>query len=96
MTKNFMATFLLVAALVGAPHVAFAQLTIQSEEAAHPRLVKALHEMQAALAELTTAQSTFGGNKARAISDLRGAIHSTKKALYYRLNMDDGALDRIP
>jgi len=30
------------------------------------------------------------------MNDLRAAIHSTKKALYYRLNMDDGAIDRVP
>jgi hypothetical protein len=97
MTKNFIATLLLgSAALIGAPHVAMAQLSIQSEEAAHPRLVKAIHEMQGALADLNAAPSNFGGNKAQALLDLRAAIHSTKKALYFRLNMDDGALDRIP
>ena len=36
----------------------------------------------------------FGGNKAQAMSDTRQAIHSLKKALYYRLNMDDAAIDR--
>ena len=97
MTKNFIATLLLgSAALIGVPHVAMAQLSIQSEEAAHPRLVKAIHEMQGALADLNAAPSNFGGNKAQALLDLRAAIHSTKKALYFRLNMDDGALDRIP
>lgn len=97
MTKNSIAAVLLAAAiLVGVPELAVAQLSIQSEEAAHPNLVKAIHEMQAALRALERAQDTFGGNKAQAIADLRVAIHSTRKALYYRLNMDDGAIDRMP
>ncbi len=97
MTKSLMAAFLLAgAALLAAPHLAVAQLSIQSEEAAHPGLVKAIHEMRSALRTLERAPDNFGGHKAQAINDLRAAIHSTKKALYYRLNMDDNAIDRVP
>ena len=71
------------------------QLTIQQEEAAHPRLVKAIHEMRDALHELEEAPSDFGGNKAAAIRDTKQAIHSLKRALYFRLKMDDAAIDRI-
>jgi hypothetical protein len=97
MTKSVIAAFLLAgAALIGAPRVAMAQLTIQSDEAAHPDLVRAIHEMQGALKSLGSASENFGGHKRQAVSDLRAAIHSTKKALYYRLNMDDNAIDRVP
>jgi hypothetical protein len=71
------------------------QITIQQEEAAHPRLVKAIHEMRDALRELEEAPDDFGGNKARAIADTKQAIHSLKKALYFRMKMDDAAIDRI-
>lgn len=70
-------------------------LTIQQEEAAHPRLVKAIHEMRDALAELEAAPNDFGGNKAAAVRDTKQAIHSLKKALYFRLKMDDAAIDKV-
>jgi hypothetical protein len=84
-------------AIGGQPVVAVAapQLTIQSEEAAHPRLVKAIHEMRDALRELEAAPDDFGGNKAAAIRDTRTALHSLRKALYFRLHMDDEAIDRV-
>ena len=72
------------------------RLTIQQEEAAHPRLVKAIHEMREALHALEEAPDDFGGNKAAAIRDTKAAIHSLKKALYFRLRLDDAALDRVP
>jgi len=71
------------------------QLTMQSEEAAHPRIVEAIHHMKEALHEMEAAPDDFGGNKARAINDTKVAIHSLKKALYYRLHMDDAAIDRV-
>ena len=50
--------------------------------------------MKEALSELEAAPDDFGGNKAAAIADTRKAIHSLKKALYFRLKMDDEAVDR--
>jgi hypothetical protein len=44
---------------------------------------------------LEAAPDDFGGNKAAAIRDTRAAIHSLKKALYFRLHMDDAALDAV-
>jgi hypothetical protein len=89
------ATVFVGLAIGGQPLVAIAApaLTIQSEEAAHPRVAKALHQMKDALRELEAAPDDFGGNKAAAIRDTRAAIHSLKKALYFRLNMDDAAID---
>jgi hypothetical protein len=69
-------------------------LSVQSERAAHPRIVAAIREMKEALRELESAPDDFGGNKAAAIADTRKAIHSLKRALYFRLKMDDAAIDR--
>jgi hypothetical protein len=91
------AAVLITFAAAGRPTVAFAApaLTVQSEEAAHPRLVAAIREMREALRELEAAPDDFGGNKAAAIRDTRQAIHSVRKALYFRLRMDDAAIDRV-
>jgi hypothetical protein len=75
--------------------VAAPQFTIQSEEAAHPRMVKAIHLMLDALHEMEAAPDDFGGNKAAAIHDARAAVHSARKALYFRLHMDDEAIDHV-
>jgi hypothetical protein len=90
------ASVLVGLAIGGQPLVAIAApaLNVQSEEAAHPRLAKALHQMRDALRELEAAPDDFGGNKAAAIRDTRAAIHSLKKALYFRLHMDDAAIDQ--
>ena len=83
-------------ALVAQPMIASAapELSIQSERAAHPRIVEAIKHMQEALKELEEAPHDFGGNKAAAMIDTKKAIHSLKKALYYRLKMDDAAIDK--
>jgi hypothetical protein len=92
------ASVLMALAISGQPIVASAAppFTIQSEQAAHPRLVRAIHDMEASLREMEGAPDDFGGNKAAAIRDARVAIHSLKKALYYRLHMDDAAIDKVP
>jgi|HubBroStandDraft_1064217.scaffolds.fasta_scaffold192138_2 hypothetical protein len=69
-------------------------LTVQSEAAAHPRLVEAIHAMEGAYRDLQQAPDDFGGNKAQAMTDTRAAIHSLRKALFFRLKMDDAAIDR--
>jgi hypothetical protein len=76
-------------------HAQAPQLTIQTEDAAHPRLVKAIHEMREALRELREAPDDFGGHKGQAIRDTEQAIHSLRRALYFRLRMDDAAIDRV-
>jgi hypothetical protein len=70
------------------------ELSIKSEEMSHPRMVRAIHEMREALKELREAPHDFGGHKEDAIKDTERAIHSLKRALYYRLKMDDAAIDR--
>jgi len=70
------------------------KLTIQEEQKAHPKIHAAIVHMEEALKEMEAAPHDFGGNKAKAIADTKAAIHSLKKALYYRLKMDDAAIDK--
>ena len=69
--------------------------TVRSEMAAHPRLARAIRQMEAMVRMLSEAPDDFGGNKAAAIEDMRRSIHSLRRALFYRLHMDDNALDRV-
>ena len=70
------------------------QITVQQEAKAHPRIAKGIKDMEATLQALTKAPDDFGGNKAKAEADIKQAIHSLKKALLHRLNMDDAAIDK--
>jgi hypothetical protein len=42
---------------------------------------------------LQAAPDNFGGLKEQAMSETRAAIHSLRRALFYRLNLDDAAID---
>jgi hypothetical protein len=96
LNKMIATGLLLGMGLSAQPMVASAapELSVQSERAAHPRLVEAINHLNAALRELEAAPEDFGGNKAAALADTRKAIHSLKRALYFRLKMDDAAIDR--
>ncbi len=81
-------------AFAAAPRTALAdQPTFKTEEQKHPRLAHAIHQLEAALHEMEHAPDDFGGNKAVAIEDTKRAIRSLKRALYYRMHLDDAALD---
>jgi hypothetical protein len=69
--------------------------TFEGERAAHPNLAHAIDQMYAALADLRAAPDTFGGHKGQAVIDLEHAILSTKRALYFRMHVDDRALEGI-
>jgi hypothetical protein len=94
--KRAAAGVLLGIGLCAQPMLASAapELSAQSERAAHPRIVAAIREMKEALREIEPAPDDFGGNKSAAIADTRKAIHSLKRALYFRLKMDDAAIDQ--
>jgi hypothetical protein len=96
LNKIMAAGLLLGMGLAAQPMAASAapELTVQSERAAHPRIVAAINHMVEALREMEAAPDDFGGNKAAAIADTKRAIHSLKKALYFRLKMDDETIDR--
>jgi hypothetical protein len=82
--------------LAALPQAAMAQpFTAQGEAALHPRLVQAIRRMEEAYNLLQAAPDDFGGNKAQAMADTRAAIHSLRRALFYRLHMDDAAIDRF-
>ena len=97
MKTSLIAASLSLAILGGlaSPQIAAAQPqpTVQAEAAAHPRIVHAIRQSEAAYQDLAAAPDDFGGNKARAMADLRTAIHSMRRALFFRLHMDDAAVD---
>jgi hypothetical protein len=81
--------------LAALPQAASAQAyTVRGEAAAHPGIVRAIREMEAIESQLSTAHEDFGGNKVQAMNQIHAAIHSLRRALFYRLNMDDAAIDR--
>jgi hypothetical protein len=91
-----LAAVMTLATIPCAPVADAQQLTVQTERRDHPNIVKAIEAMNAGLRDLEVAPSDFGGNKGAAMHDIRQAIHSLKKALYFRLKMDDTAIDRAP
>lgn len=58
---------------------------MQAEEAQHPNIAKAMHDIEASMRALHDAPDDFGGNKAQAETDLKQAYVSLRKALYFRL-----------
>jgi hypothetical protein len=73
-----------------------AEATFRSEVAAHPRLARAIRQLEADVRMLEAAPADFGGNKAAAIQDMHRAIHSLRKALFFRVRADDAAIDHAP
>lgn len=61
---------------------------IRDEMRDHPRIVKAIHEMEDAVRYMEEAPHDFGGYKAAAIADTRRAIESLRMALRYREHRD--------
>jgi hypothetical protein len=80
-----LSTGLLVASL-GAP-AANAQ-TMRSEAAAHPRIVRAIENLEDAVAYLEAAPDNFGGHKAAAIQASRAAIGELRASLAFRAQQD--------
>jgi hypothetical protein len=95
MNKILAAGLLTGFGIAALPMVASAQVTAAQERAAHPRLVEAIHNLRDVVRDLEAAPDDFGGNKGAAIADAHRAIHSLKKALYWRMRMDDAAIDRM-
>jgi len=80
-----LSTGLLVASL--AAPAANAQ-TMRSEAAAHPRLVRAIENLEDAIAYLEAAPHNFGGHKAAAIQAARVAIGELRASLAFRAEQD--------
>ncbi|HZZ87446.1 MAG TPA: hypothetical protein VFE13_03835 [Caulobacteraceae bacterium] len=83
--------------LAALPQAAAAQPSpaMRAEMAAHPNMVEAIRDMQNAYRALDRAPDSFGGHKAAAMADLQRAIRSAKRALFYKIQMDDRAIDRL-
>lgn len=59
-----------------------------AERANHPRIARAIHQLEDAIAYMEHAPHDFGGHKAEAISASRAAIVQLKLALAYRAVKD--------
>jgi hypothetical protein len=61
---------------------------MRAEEAKHPNITRAMHDIEASMKALHEAPDDFGGHKGQAESDLRQGYISLRKALYFRLYED--------
>ncbi len=62
--------------------------TTQQEKAAHPRIARAIDELEEAIRYLESAPDSFGGHKAEAIKASREAVRQLRAALEYRALVD--------
>ena len=62
--------------------------TMGSEAAAHPRIVRAIQNLEDAVAYLESAPDNFGGHKAAAIQASRAAIGELRASLAFRAQQD--------
>ena len=61
----------------------------RTEAQEHPRIRKAIHELEDAIDYMEKAPHDFGGYKAEAIENSKKAVASLKMALQYRANKDN-------
>ncbi len=61
---------------------------MRAEEANHPNVTNAMHDIEKSMKSLHNAPDDFGGHKAQAEADLKQAWISLRKALYFRLYQD--------
>jgi hypothetical protein len=80
---------ILAAGGVLASVAATAQETVHEEAGQHPRIARAIHELEDAIHYLEAAPHDFGGFKAQALADSRAAVISLRKALAYRAVKDN-------
>lgn len=62
--------------------------TTQQEKAAHPRIARAVDELEEAIRYMEEAPHNFGGHKAEAIKASREAVRQLRAALQYRASVD--------
>lgn len=60
----------------------------RAEAGEHPRIAKAIHELEDAVAYMEAAPHDFGGHKAAAIQASRAAVQQLRQALMYRAVQD--------
>ncbi len=61
---------------------------MRGEEAKHPNITRAMHDIEKSMEALHNAPDDFGGHKGQAEADLKAAYVSLRKALYFRLYQD--------
>jgi len=61
---------------------------IRHEAGEHPRIARAIHSLEDAIAYMEAAPHDFGGHKAEAIAASRAAVTQLKLALAYRAVKD--------
>ena len=66
-----------------------AQQNKKTEASEHPRIEKAILQLEDAVEYMEKAPHDFGGHKQQAITDSRKAIQSLKEALKYRAKQDN-------
>jgi hypothetical protein len=66
-----------------------AQQNRQTERAAHPRISRAIRDLEDAIKYMEAAPHDFGGHKAAAIQSSRQAIQDLRQALSYRAQKDN-------
>ena len=87
--KSVLCTLVLMGgALLGASIPASAD-TMREEWREHPRIVKAVHELEDAIRYMEKAPSDFGGHKAQAIAASREAVRQLREAIHYRVEVED-------
>lgn len=55
----------------------------------HPRIVKAVHELEDAIRYMEAAPHDFGGHKAAAIAASREAVRQLREAINYRAEAEE-------
>ena len=55
----------------------------------HPRLVKAMRDLEDAIVYMEKAPHDFGGHKAKAIADSRAALAQLREAIKYRVKVEN-------
>jgi hypothetical protein len=65
------------------------QQNAKSEASEHPRIEKAIKELESAIDYMEKAPHDFGGHKAAALEDSKKAVKSLKLALAYRAKVDN-------
>ena len=89
--KRRVATLAMAALLVTLPFITSTSASaanMKGEKAHHPRIAKAIHALDDAIAYMKAAPHDFGGHKADAIAASEKAVEQLKLALAYRAGAD--------
>jgi len=60
----------------------------QNEAEMHPRIARAIHDLEDAIAYMETAPNDFGGHKGAALNASRAAVNELRAALAFRARQD--------